>query len=102
LPKLSVQANEKYLLSNPESSPILYISPIHGIKSVQELLLLPSIFPKSCNTWGEFISPEVAPEALLHCSLASWLLISLAQHNPTQCRATEMEVEPISAAEAGK
>ena len=31
-PKLSVQANERYLLSNPESPPELYINPSRELK----------------------------------------------------------------------
>ena len=37
-PKLSVQANERYLLSNPESPPKLYINPIQEVQGVRELL----------------------------------------------------------------
>ena len=61
-PKLSVQANERYLLSNPESLPKLYINPIQGTRVVQELLChLSLFFSKSCNTWEEIFSPKEPP-----------------------------------------
>ena len=34
-PKLSVQANERYLLSNPESPPELYINPSRELKVLE-------------------------------------------------------------------
>ena len=78
-PRLSVQANEKYLLSNPESPPELYVNPCKELKYVRTIPSSESFVPRAvCNTWEEIFSPEEPPEVLLHSSLDSRLLIGQA------------------------
>jgi hypothetical protein len=80
-----VQTNERYLLSNPESPPELYITLIHGIKG-ELLLSLSLLFQELYVTLGK----RSLPKSHLRSCTPHWTVgFSLAQPNQTQCRVAQ-------------
>ena len=85
-PKLSVQANERYLLSNPESPPRTVYKSIQGIKGARELLLrLSLLFQELYVTLGKRSS---LPKSHLRSHRTPhWIVcFSSAQPDPSQFR----------------
>jgi hypothetical protein len=84
-PKLSVQANERYPLWNPESPPKLYINPIQGLKVCKNYSVIWDFCYKSSNTWkrSSLLKHQLRSRRTPH-----WIVgFSSAQPNLTQCRA---------------
>jgi hypothetical protein len=78
-PKLSVQVNKRYLLSNPVSPPKLYINPTQGIKVCENYSVIFVFCSESCNTWEETCSPKVR---LRFCRTPHWIVDFIGPAQP--------------------